>query len=55
MKAEPGNRERIMRRTDENRPEKLKTRSVKILIRKKVFYKSRISGKVNLSVSLISE
>jgi len=38
----------IMRRTDEKYPEKLKTRSVRILITKKVLYKSRISGKYYL-------
>jgi hypothetical protein len=35
----------IMRRTDEKYPEKLKIHLVKILIKKKVFHKSRISGK----------
>ncbi len=35
----------IMRRTDEKCFEKMKTRSVKILIKKKVFHKNRIFGK----------
>jgi hypothetical protein len=38
----------IMRRTDEECFEKLKTRPVKILITKKIFYKNRIFGKYYL-------
>jgi len=40
----------IMRRTDEKCFEKLKTQLVKILLKKKVFYKNRISGKYFLIV-----
>lgn len=40
----------IMRKIDENSLEKLKIRLVKILIKKKVFHKSRISGKYLIAV-----